>query len=345
MYPSEFTTATNHNYDMDERGHWVCRTCGHSEKIDRGGICIGVPIYWKWEDIPDGMATKTTLYKKHGLKLSPNQPPVGAKVQYNRKGKVTGGYHPLYAISEATPKKKATPEQLVALEKARHMAERLVVRCSQCGEPEETPYDYVRVTRKQWLEGDYDNHICEHCSDKLDAMNWANEIQADQNAVILDTETTDLDGEIIEIAIINMTGEVLFNQRIKPLSDISPGAYAVHGISLDDLKDEPQFPDVYPQLVELLKGKTVVIYNAVFDKTILQQDCLRHKLKGIPFRAECAMLVYSQFVGEWSNYHEDYRWQKLWGGDHTALGDCKATLKVIQEMGDHAARMVVVENE
>lgn len=341
MYPSEFPTATEHNYDMDERGHWVCQTCGHSVKIDRGGTCIGVPIYWKWEDIPDGMATKTTLYKEHGLKLTRDQQPVGAKVQYNRKGKPTGGYYPLYAISDATPKKQATPQQLEALEKARHMAERRIVVCSQCGNPEETRYDWVKVTRKQWIEGDYDNYVCEHCNDKLAAMDWANEILADKNAVILDTETTDLDGEIIDIAIINMRCEVLFNQRIKPLGEISPGAYAVHGISLDDLKDEPTFPDVYPQLVELLKGKTVVIYNKAFDRPILNGDCSRHKLKKIPFKSQCAMLMYAQFVGEWSNYHEDYRWQKLWGGDHTALGDCKATLKVIQEMGDHASRMVV----
>lgn len=44
------------------------------------------------------------------------------------------------------------------------------------------------------------------------------------------------------------------------------------------------------------------------------------------------MLQYSQFVGDWDRYRNAYRWQKLWGGDHTALGDCRATLARIAEM-------------
>ncbi len=91
MYPKDFPTATEHDYDMNESGWFVCQTCNHSVKIKRDGTCIGVPIYWKWDDVPDGIATKTTLLKEHGLKLSQEQSPVGAKVQYDRKRKKTGG--------------------------------------------------------------------------------------------------------------------------------------------------------------------------------------------------------------------------------------------------------------
>jgi DNA polymerase-3 subunit epsilon len=44
------------------------------------------------------------------------------------------------------------------------------------------------------------------------------------------------------------------------------------------------------------------------------------------------MLKYAEFVGEWNDYHGNYRYQKLPGGDHTAVGDCRATLKVIKKM-------------
>jgi hypothetical protein len=127
MYPKDFPTATDHNYDMDDMGLWVCQTCGHSVKIRRGGVCIGVPQFHKWDEIPNTMATKTTLSKEHGLRLAKNQQPVGAKVKYNHRGKATGGYYPLYAITDATPKKQISPQQFDALEKARHMAEKLVV--------------------------------------------------------------------------------------------------------------------------------------------------------------------------------------------------------------------------
>lgn len=46
----------------------------------------------------------------------------------------------------------------------------------------------------------------------------------------------------------------------------------------------------------------------------------------------CAMQWYSQWVGEWNDYHGNYKWQKLPGGNHTAYGDCLATLLVIEKM-------------
>jgi DNA polymerase-3 subunit epsilon len=40
---------------------------------------------------------------------------------------------------------------------------------------------------------------------------------------------------------------------------------------------------------------------------------------------------YSQFVGE-PGKRGGYKYQKLPGGDHSALGDCRATLKVLKDM-------------
>jgi DNA polymerase III subunit epsilon len=47
---------------------------------------------------------------------------------------------------------------------------------------------------------------------------------------------------------------------------------------------------------------------------------------------ECAMLAYSDWIGNWNEYHGNNRWQRLPGGDHTALGDCRATLKVLRKI-------------
>jgi DNA polymerase-3 subunit epsilon len=38
------------------------------------------------------------------------------------------------------------------------------------------------------------------------------------------------------------------------------------------------------------------------------------------------------FVGDWNDYHDNYKWHKLRGGDHSALGDCLATLELIRQM-------------
>jgi DNA polymerase-3 subunit epsilon len=44
------------------------------------------------------------------------------------------------------------------------------------------------------------------------------------------------------------------------------------------------------------------------------------------------MKRYAQFVGEWSERYEDYRYQPLPGGDHRALGDARAALAVLRRM-------------
>lgn len=36
------------------------------------------------------------------------------------------------------------------------------------------------------------------------------------------------------------------------------------------------------------------------------------------------MLRYAAYVGAWKGARHGYRWHKLGGGDHTALGDCRA---------------------
>jgi DNA polymerase-3 subunit epsilon len=44
------------------------------------------------------------------------------------------------------------------------------------------------------------------------------------------------------------------------------------------------------------------------------------------------MIKHAEWVGEWDDYHRSFRWQKLQGGDHSALGDCLATLEIIKKI-------------
>ncbi|MDP9310326.1 MAG: hypothetical protein M3R24_05455 [Chloroflexota bacterium] len=46
------------------------------------------------------------------------------------------------------------------------------------------------------------------------------------------------------------------------------------------------------------------------------------------------MLEYARFTGVWNTAKNDYRWHKLQDGDHTALGDCRATLATIEWMAE-----------
>jgi len=173
------------------------------------------------------------------------------------------------------------------------------------------------------------------------AVDWARELlKRDPDSwVILDTETTGLsnDAQVIQIGVIDGRGNVLMdNVLVKPTKPIPSDATAVHHITNAMVQAAPAFPDVLPQLREVVAGKLLVIYNAQYDMRLLVQSGKAHDI-GIQLGIEgftCAMLQYVEWVGEWNDYRGSFRWQKLQGGDHSALGDCHATLDVIRKMAE-----------
>lgn len=174
-------------------------------------------------------------------------------------------------------------------------------------------------------------------SKRAEAQAWARHLlalPADQWAV-LDTETTGLHSadQIVQISVIDGAGDVLIsNQLIKPTVPISGEAQAIHGISIDQLIDAPTFAEFAPQLDEVLRNRIVVIYNASFDARILRQSRMAGGQDTSNFSAECAMIRYAEWVGEWNEKRGNFRWQKLEGGDHSSLGDCLATYELIKKM-------------
>lgn len=158
--------------------------------------------------------------------------------------------------------------------------------------------------------------------------------------VVLDTETTGLehDDEIVEIAIVSNTGEVLLNTLVKPYSPIPPDCYAVkiHGITNEMLENAPRWHEIYPQVKDIVKSNKVIIYNEKFDRRLIEQTCSKYGLKSPLKQTHCAMLEYGEWFG-------DGRWHKLSkaveymdlsfeGQQHRALADCLATLAVYQTM-------------
>lgn len=173
--------------------------------------------------------------------------------------------------------------------------------------------------------------------DRRAAMKWARYVNANKHRyLILDTETTGLRerDEIIELAIIDFDGNALFNERIRPTHKkrMAPKAQEAHGIKMKELNDCPQFNSFAEPLKAIFEGKTVIAYNAAFDKKLFMQTYKANGGCPPPEYWQCAMLKYASFVTHWNSYHGNYRWHKLQGGDHTALGDCRATLALINKM-------------
>lgn len=98
--------------------------------------------------------------------------------------------------------------------------------------------------------------------------------------VILDTETTGVfnDDEIIQLSIIDLHGNVLYNQYFKAIKDSHWGAYKVHKISKAFLADKPTWTECWSEIRSILKDKTILIHNDIFDKRLIEQTCSRYNI-------------------------------------------------------------------
>lgn len=158
-------------------------------------------------------------------------------------------------------------------------------------------------------------------------------------ALHLDTETTGLDparDELLEIAIVDDSGAVLLDALIKPCNNTSwPDAEAIHGITPEMVAHAPTLSEIAPKIEAAVKWQDVIIYNAAFDAGFL--GSLLSSAKSI----NCCMEAWAEHIGEWSDYHGNYRWQKLanaadavhfdWPGEaHRALADSLACRAVWQ---------------
>ncbi len=286
--------------------------------------CPGVPWY-AWETAPADLKTKNQI-KELGKRLKPNAQPAGC-IWYGK----TASWIWLYNLDQTEARPAPTEMQIAAIEKARAKQKQLRT-CKQCGEEQPSKW-YLKFG------------LCENChftnwlaEQRQEATDWARKLLSQPETwLILDTETTGLgeDAEIVQIAILNPATGDSFQTLVKPQNPIPLAATAIHGIKDEMVQNAPDFPTVYPHLVELLTGKTIVIYNASFDTTVLDQTAILYGIN-IPIipskKIACAMEQYSQYIGEWSHYWKSFKWQRLPAGDHTALGDCLATLQIIKRM-------------
>jgi DNA polymerase III subunit epsilon len=101
--------------------------------------------------------------------------------------------------------------------------------------------------------------------------------------IVMDTETTGLDpangDRLIEIGCIeivnrNPTGRE-FHRYLNPERDIHRDAIAVHGLTVEFLKDKPLFKDVAAEFLEFIDDAPLIAHNASFDVSFLNAELAR----------------------------------------------------------------------
>lgn len=185
-------------------------------------------------------------------------------------------------------------------------------------------------------------------AERAEAARWAASLYADPNTVVLDTETTSKAerGRVVEVAVLDTTGQELLHTRVNPGVPIEAEAAAVHGITPDQLADAPRFSEIADALTLAVAGRRVICWNAPFDRRILAGEYARllgaeeaGQAWAARARWECAMRRHAAWAGRWCGERAAWKWHRLAevaDGDHTAAGDCHAVLRALAAMAQAA---------
>ena len=152
--------------------------------------------------------------------------------------------------------------------------------------------------------------------------------------VYLDTETTGLGGDIriVDLAIVDDTGNTLIDTLVDPLVPIPRGATAIHGIYDEDVAGMPTLDDIMPRVRDAIRGRGVVIYNASYDQKLFSGrldaahsvHCAMRRFKQLPIAVGNGNGTLTR-AAVWAN-HE-------WTGvQHRALADALAARTVWQRL-------------
>src|SRR5436853_3595937 len=276
----------NRDYYEYERAHelvkltdggYTCNLCQLRWKRKPGTFCAGVPVY-RYGVWPEGLYTYTQLRRDLKMKPRDREQPQGCyfvrKSPYRRW---------LYSIDQSMHRRVPTVSQREAIGK---MRVGLVARhtCDHCGS-----YDRTHGQGKYERKVDRYSGLCDAC-ERLKIRRekqalvaaWAHGYFNGSVFIVLDSETTGLnkekDDEIIELAIVDASGAVLFASLIQTQdSKRRDLATDIHGITQEMLAQAPTFPEVWPQIEALLQQyPNILVYNAAYDHDLLNTTARRY---------------------------------------------------------------------
>jgi DNA polymerase III subunit epsilon len=101
--------------------------------------------------------------------------------------------------------------------------------------------------------------------------------------IVLDTETTGLDPyqghRMVEIGCVELVNRIpsgqSFHRYLNPQRDVPDEAFAVHGLSVEFLRDKPCFAEIAEELIAFIGDAPLVAHNAVFDLGFLNAELER----------------------------------------------------------------------
>lgn len=183
---------------------------------------------------------------------------------------------------------------------------------------------------------------------------WA----SDPRCVVLDTETTDFDGVVVEVGVVAVDGRELFSSRVNPgpKRPVSEAALRVHGLSAELLKDAPRWQEVAAQLALVLAGRQVLTFNRTFDAEAIRRSCTEAQLPTDYIHTGgwgCLMQAMGPLAGEWNATYQNFNRVSLsracaWAGvavsslppAHSAVGDAVRAAHVLRAAAERSLSLL-----
>jgi DNA polymerase III subunit epsilon len=112
----------------------------------------------------------------------------------------------------------------------------------------------------------------------MNGVSWGRPArEPDGGWAVIDVETSGFrpgQARIISVAALGLDADGRVEQSVVSLLNpgVDPGPTHVHGLTAAMLEDQPQFADIVGDLVEVLRGRTLVAHNVAFDYAFLAAE-------------------------------------------------------------------------
>lgn len=174
-------------------------------------------------------------------------------------------------------------------------------------------------------------------NDRMIAKSWAKNTVKRKDIVFLDTETTGIgkNAKVVDLGVIDRHGKILINILLNPEMLMPFEATKVNGITDQMLIGCPRFYQVANSIRKLLEGKTIIAWNAPFDKRMMENEFLSVGLEIPKWKWVDEMPMYGKYADKPKRNKLCYAAKEcgiVEEQSHRAVGDCLFTLAVLNRM-------------
>jgi DNA polymerase III epsilon subunit-like protein len=160
--------------------------------------------------------------------------------------------------------------------------------------------------------------------------------ELNERALVIDTETIGRGQtlEVIEIAIADHRGRIIFESLVKPSVNRLPPLSKHHRFDRSEFETAPDWAELWPELSKVIRNKLLVAYNAAYDRRALAVTCALHRLSSNERAWRCAMQLVKTRMGlrHSPTLGEACALFGLEGGNHRARRDTEALCEMLRKV-------------